>query len=83
MFEKAGFKDISIEALSGFFVTSILKMNYFSARFIKGPKPLRWLILYLLVPIWTICQFLAPYLDKFDKNWDAEAVGYIVLAWKR
>lgn len=83
MFEKAGFVDIEIEPQSGFFTTWIVKMNYFSARFIRGPKPLRWLIKVILVPFWTIGQVLAPYLDKLDKNWAAESQGYFVVARKK
>ena len=82
MFEKAGFVDVEVEPQSGFFTTSIVKMNYFSARFIRGPRPLRWLIKAILVPFWTIGQVLAPYLDKLDRNWAAEAQGYFVLAKK-
>ena len=36
MFEKAGFEDIKITPNTGFFSMWILKMNYFSARFIRG-----------------------------------------------
>ena len=83
MFEKAGFVDVEIEAQSGFFTTWIMKMNYFSSRFIRGPRVLRYFIGALLHPFWTIGQILAPYLDKLDKNWDAETQGYFVLARKK
>jgi len=82
MFEKAGFVDIKVEATTGFFTMWILKINYFSLRFIKGPKPLRWLIKSILIPYWTIGQVLAPYLDKLDKNWSLETAGYFVIARK-
>lgn len=83
MFEKAGFTDIQVTPSTGFFTMWILKMNYFSARFIRGPRPLRWIIKAILVPFWTIGQVLAPYLDKIDRNWAAEAQGYVVLARKK
>jgi len=83
MFEKAGFEDIQIEAQNGFFTTWIVKANYFSARFIRGPKPLRWIIKGVLLPFWTIGQLLAPYLDRLDKNWNAETQGYFVVARKK
>ncbi len=83
MLEKAGFVDITVKPQTGFFTTWIVKMNYFSARFIRGPKPLRWIIKAVLVPFWTIGQILAPYLDKLDRNWEAEAQGYFVLARKK
>lgn len=83
MFEKAGFEDIVITASAGFFSMWILKMNYFSARFIRGPKPLRWMIKALLIPIWFINQQLAPILDKLDRKPELETSGYIVVARKK
>jgi len=83
MFEKAGFVDIEVEAQCGFFTTWIVKMNYFSARFVRGPKPLRWLIKAILIPFWTVDQILAPYLDKLDWNWQVETQGYFVVARKK
>ena len=83
MFEKAGFEDIQVKAQSGFFTTWIVKMNYFSARFIIGPKPLKYLIKSILIPFWTLGQVIAPYLDKLDRNWEAETQGYFVLARKK
>jgi len=83
MFEKAGFVDVAVEPQSGFFTMLIMKMNYFSARFIRGPRPLRWLIkAALIVFLWTPAQLLAPFLDKLDRHWEAEASGYFVLAKK-
>jgi len=83
MFEKAGFVNIRIEASSGFFTTWIVKMNYFSMRFIRGPGLLRFLIKLLLIPFWAIGQTLAPLLDKLDLYWEAESQGYFVLAMKK
>lgn len=83
MFKKAGFEDIQVEAQSGFFTTWIVKMNYFSTRFIRGPRPLKWMIKAILIPFWTIGQVLAPFLDKLDRNWDAEGHGYFVVARKK
>jgi SAM-dependent methyltransferase len=40
LFEKAGFVDVVVEPQSGFFTMWILKMNYFSTRFIRGPRPM-------------------------------------------
>lgn len=82
LFKKAGFIDIQVEPQTGFFTTWIVKMNYFSARFIRGPRPLRWVIKGILIPFWTIGQISAPYLDKLDRNWAAESQGYFVLARK-
>lgn len=82
LFEKAGFTDIEIEAQNGFFTTWIIKMNYFTTRFVRGPKPLKWLIKLALLPFWTIGQLAAPYLDKLDKDWTAESQGYYLSAKK-
>jgi len=82
MFEKAGFVDVVVEPQTGFFTTWIMKMNYFSARFILGPWPLQWLVKFILIPFWTIGQLLAPLLDKLDRNWSLETSGYCVTAHK-
>jgi SAM-dependent methyltransferase len=82
MFEKAGFKDIVVEAQTGFFTTWLTKINYFTARFIRGPRLLKLVIKGLLAPFWTFNQLVAPLLDKLDRNWEAETQGYFVLARK-
>ena len=83
MFQKAGFVDVVVEPEAGFFTMWFLKLNYFSTRFIRGPKTLRWLIkACLVVFLWTPAQLLAPFLDKLDRHWEAEAPGYFVLARK-
>lgn len=82
MFEKAGFEEIQILPNAGFFSMWILKINYFSSRFIRGPRPLRWVIKAILIPIWFVSQVVAPYLDKLDKHPELEAAGYTVIARK-
>jgi SAM-dependent methyltransferase len=82
LFEKAGFVEVVVEPQSGFFTMWILKINYFSLRFIRGPLPLRLAIKGLLLPGWYLGQMMAPYLDKLDKNWAAETTGYFVTANK-
>lgn len=82
LFEKAGFVDVVVEPQSGFFTMWILKFNYFSLRFIRGPRPLCWLVKAALLPMWYAGQKAAPFLDKLDKNWAAETSGYSVTARK-
>ncbi|PPK51363.1 methyltransferase domain-containing protein [Marinobacter persicus] len=82
LFEKAGFVDVTVEPQSGFFTMWILKGNYFSQRFIRGPRPLRALVKAALLPFWYLGQKLAPLLDKLDKNWALETSGYYVTAKK-
>jgi len=82
MFEKAGFHDIEITANAGFFVMWISKINYFSARFVRGPKVLKLLIRIILTPIWFVLQVLAPLLDRLDRHPELETSGFIVIAKK-
>lgn len=82
MFEKAGFVDVAVAPQSGFFTMWLLKFNYFTLRFIRGPQLLRWAIKAVLLPIWHLNQKAAPYLDRLDKNWAAETSGYFVTARK-
>lgn len=80
LLNKAGFVEVVVEPQSGFFTMWILKANYFSSRFIRGPRPLRLIIKGGLLPFWYIGQILAPLLDKLDRNWAAETCGYSVAA---
>lgn len=82
LFEKAEFQDIEIKANSGFFTMWLLKINYFSLRFIKGPKFLQNLLKIALIPIWFTVQKLAPFLDRLDKNWELETGAFTVVARK-
>lgn len=82
MLEKAGFAEIKIEPQCGFFTSWILKFNYFSNRFVMGPRPIRWLIKTMLSAFWYLGQKSAPHLDKLDRQWELESQGYYVLAKK-
>lgn len=82
LFEKGGFVNIVVEPQAGFFTTTVLKWNYFTSRFICGPKPLRWLLKVGLLPFWYLGQKMAPLLDKLDRNWALETSGYYVTARK-
>jgi SAM-dependent methyltransferase len=82
LFEKAGFVEVVVDPQSGFFTTWILKINYFSMRFVRGPRLLRWFIKAGLLPLWYLGQKAAPLLDRLDRNWGLEASGYFVTAKK-
>lgn len=82
LLKKAGFKEIEVEASSGFFSMWFLKFNYFTSRYIIGPKPIRLLLTMFWVPIWCFLQFLALHLDKLDRDWTLETGGYWVVAKK-
>lgn len=81
MFEKAGFADIKIIPLSGFWSMWFLKLNYQTARLVRGPGVVRLLVMGLLMPIWWFNQMLAPVIDK---SWPSteETIGYFVAATK-
>jgi len=83
LFEQAGFVDIEIKAQAGFFSMLTLKMNYFSLRLIRGPRPLRWVLRAIFNIIWLLDQILAPIVDKLDRNWELEASGYSLIAYKK
>ncbi len=83
MLEKAGFSNVEVQPTCGFFSMWFLKMNYFSLRFIKGPRLLRGIIKLCLMPCWYLGQATAPLLDKLDKDWAAETVSYYVIADKK
>lgn len=82
LFERAGFVNIKVEPQAGFFTTIILKMNYFSLRFIRGPRLVRLLLRGIFGIYWFIGQKFAPVLDKLDKDWALEASGYFLTARK-
>jgi SAM-dependent methyltransferase len=82
LLKKAGFVNIKVEPQAGFFTMMTLKMNYFSLRFIRGPRPLRLAIRGVFVVCWYVGQKLAPVLDRLDRNWALETIGYYVTARK-
>lgn len=81
MLATAGFTDIHLEAVTGFWAMWVLKFNYHSSRYIKGGKVSRIVIRILLTPLWLLGQIIAPLLDRIDFN-EAETAGYFVTARK-
>jgi len=79
LFEKAGFIDIEVESVCGFWTTWILKFNYQTLRYLRGPRPLRWVIRGLLIGVWYLGQKISPILDRIDHN-EGETAGYFVVA---
>jgi SAM-dependent methyltransferase len=78
---KAGFVDIQVEAINGFWVMWALKFNYHTSRYIRGHRPTRMLMRVLLTPLWFLGQAIAPLLDKIDFN-GTETTGYFATARK-
>jgi len=82
LFEKAGFQEVYVQPMSGFFTMWFLKMNYFSSRWIRGSWLRKILTKMALMPIWYIAQVIAPWLDKLHRGWSLESVGFFVIAKK-
>jgi SAM-dependent methyltransferase len=81
LLRKAGFVDIMIQPTSGFWSMWFLKLNYQTARLVRGPRPLRWLIRVGLIPFWWANQTLAPILDRAWPSYE-ETAGYFVTSVK-
>ncbi len=75
LFNKVGFVDIEIRENTGFWQMWVLKFNYHTKRFARGPLKL------LLIPIWWFGQTISPLLDKIDKH-PQETASYTVIAQK-
>jgi SAM-dependent methyltransferase len=81
MLGKAGFIDVVVEESTGFWAMWFLKLNYQTARLVRGPRSLRWLVRTFFLPLWFVDQFIAPILDR-AWPWPQETAGYIVTARK-
>lgn len=81
LFGKAGFSNIHVEAVSGFWVTWALKFNYQTMRYIRGPCAARLVARGLLSAVWFATQNVARVLDRLDRN-ENETAGYFVSAMK-
>lgn len=79
---EAGFVDVAVKPIAGFFSMIVLKINYFSMRFVCGGKFRRRLLFCLFYPMWWLGQFMARYLDFLDRDWNIEGTGYFVVARK-
>lgn len=75
LLKKTGFSEIEIKENTGFWQMWILKFNYHTTRFARGPLKLVW------IPIWWLGQTIAPILDKYDKS-PRECASYTVAARK-
>lgn len=78
---KCGFSKVEVYPMTGFWTTWFLKLNYQSARLIRGPFLIRKTILLLLRVVWAIDQRAALWLDARWQS-EEETAGYFVLALK-
>ena len=75
MLQQAGFSHISITENTGFWQMMVLKFNYHTLRFARGPLKFIW------IPLWWFGQVVSPFLDRFDKH-PEETASYTVIARK-
>ena len=75
LLKKQKFKNTHIQETTGFWQTRVLKFNYHTSRFARGPLKFFWL------PIWWWGQIIAPLLDQIDKN-PNETGSYVATAQK-
>jgi len=74
---------VLVEPQYTFLTLWILKMNYFSQRFIRGPRFMRWAIKVVLLPLCYLSPKAAPLLDILVRNWAIGTLGYYVTAKKQ
>lgn len=75
LLKKHHFTQIKIDETTGFWQMWVLKFNYHTMRYAKGPLKIFW------IPIWWWGQWISPFLDKADKN-PHETGSYVVTAVK-
>ncbi len=76
---KAGFAHCEVMPTTGFWSTWVLKLNYHTLRWLRGPRPLRMVVRLLLIPLWFTDQVAALVLDRNNPN-PEETQGYLVIA---
>jgi len=81
--EKAGFEVVEILPQGGFFTMWFLKFNYFTLRFVRGPRPVRSVLRFLGGLVWHADQLAAPLLDKLDGYPALETCGFYAVARKK
>ena len=78
-FEKAGFRNVEVQADTGFWTTHALRLNYQTIRY--QTKIGAW-VNYLFMPMWFLNQTIAPFLDKLDTNMrDTSSYRVIAVKW--
>ena len=81
--EKAGFEVVEILPQRGFFTMWLLKFNYFTSRFVRGPRPISSVLRFLGGLVWHTAQIAAPLLDKLDRYPALETCGFYAVARKK
>lgn len=82
IFNKAGFKNITIEASSGFWVNWFVKLNYQLTRVIGGNSNKKKILRFFLKIFINKNQKFAKFLDKKWPKTEKETQGYWVVAIK-
>jgi SAM-dependent methyltransferase len=75
LLRKSDFSDIEITEGTGFWQMFILKINYHTQRYFRGP------LKYMMIPFWWMGQVISPLMDKVLSH-PQETAGYSVVARK-
>ncbi|TCK07127.1 methyltransferase domain-containing protein [Marinobacterium mangrovicola] len=81
LLQKAGYVDVHIQHMSGFWSMWLMKLNYQTKRLVRGPNFFKLMMRIILVPFWWLNQNVGPILDRFWFE-DRETIGYFVTARK-
>lgn len=74
--EQAGFTVRAIDAHSKYWTTTVLRFNYYLARFMFGP------LRYIAKPFYILFQLIAMALDKIPHNYTVDTVGFTMFLEK-
>jgi SAM-dependent methyltransferase len=75
LLEKHGYREVEIFETTGYWQMMVLKANYYSERFARGPLRI------LFIPFWFLGQAVAPLLDRLSPS-PQETASYVVVAKK-
>jgi SAM-dependent methyltransferase len=73
LLERAGFVDIKVESVAGYWFTTGLRFSYYLQRFARGP------LFFVMWPVLTVVQVAAILADRVDRV-DSDAAGYVTTA---
>lgn len=82
MFRSAGFREVGVHAITGFWVMWVLKLNYQAARVTRGRTWFNRTCAAIFWPFFWIGQTAAVLLDRVWPNGEGETAGYFVVAIK-
>jgi SAM-dependent methyltransferase len=73
LLERAGFEDIAVTPVCGYWMTAGLRLSYYLQRFARGPAR------FAIAPVQLLCQVAALLLDRIDRR-VGDTAGYVTVA---